>query len=60
MIVDGFQVPVIPLVEVVGRLGAVAPWQIGSIGLKMGFTIGNVFTIIVTILPHCPPDGVNV
>ena len=39
LIADGFQLPLIPFVEVVGRLGPGAPWQIGSIGLKIGFEL---------------------
>lgn len=32
----GLQVPVIPFVEVVGRVGAVAPEQMGATALKVG------------------------
>ena len=43
--VAGLQVPVIPLSEVVGKIGAVAPEQIGSIGSNAGVT----FRLIVML-----------
>ena len=36
LLTAGLQVPVIPFVEVVGRMGAVSPEQIGAIVLKVG------------------------
>ena len=36
--VDGFQVPVMPLVEVSGNTGLVAPLQMGATGLNVGVT----------------------
>ena len=58
--VAGFQVPVMPLVEVVGNIGAIDPLHIGATALKVGVTIG--FTVTVSVVPdaHCPALGVNV
>jgi hypothetical protein len=36
--VAGFHVPEMPLEDVVGNVGGVAPWQIGGTGLNMGVT----------------------
>ena len=35
-IFEGFQVPEIPLLLIVGKAGAVAPWHKGPIGLNVG------------------------
>ena len=60
MIVAGFHVPVIPLLDVAGRTGAVAFWHKGPIALNVGAT-GVVITIsIVVTAPHCPVFGVKV
>ena len=44
----GAQVPVNPLVEVVGRAVSVAPEQIGATALKVGVMFG--FTVIVNVV----------
>jgi len=56
----GAQVPLMPLLEVVGRAVSVAPEQIGATALKVGVTFG--FTTIVNgvVVAHCPAVGVNV
>ena len=43
----GDQVPVIPLVEVVGKADKVAPEQIGATAVNVGVTA--VFTVIVKV-----------
>ena len=43
----GDQVPVIPLVEVVGNAAKVAPEQIGATALKVGVVL--VLTVIVKV-----------
>jgi hypothetical protein len=48
--VAGFQVPVIPLIEVVDKIGAVAPLQIGAIGRKLGVILGVTVTLVVVLL----------
>ena len=56
----GAQIPVIPLLEVVGSGVNVAPEHIGAIAVNVGVTL--VFTVIanVTVVAHCPAAGVNV
>jgi hypothetical protein len=58
---DGFQVPVIPLVEVVGNTGTVPPAQILSVEpkLKVGTTFGLTVTVKVVVVAHKPAVGVN-
>ena len=59
LIVAGFQVPVIPLVEVAGRGGAEEFWQSGPICVNAG-VIEVVITIsIVVDAAHCPAAGVK-
>ena len=55
----GFQVPVTPLLDVVGKVGAVAPLQIAAIAVNVGVIFG--VTVIVTdlVVAHCPVVGVN-
>ena len=56
----GAQVPVIPLLEVVGNGVSVAPEQIGAIAVNVGVVL--VFTVIVNVavVAHCPGSGVKV
>jgi hypothetical protein len=60
--VAGFQVPVIPLDEVVTNVGTVPPLQIDkdvpklNVGVRIGFTV----TVNVVVVAHCPAVGVNV
>jgi len=58
--VAGFQVPVIPLSDVVGNTGTAVPEQIGAIAAKVGVTAGVTVTSIVTAVAHCPASGVKV
>ena len=60
LIVAGFHVPLIPLVEVAGSAGANVPLQKGAIGLNKGVTVGVTVTVIVTGTAHCPALGVKV
>ena len=56
----GDQVPVIPLFEVVGKVGAAAPLHIAGMAVKTG-VIWFVITIsIVAVVAHWPAVGVNV
>jgi len=45
---DGFHVPEMPLVEVVGNVGAVVPAQIGLMVAKVGVMVEFTVTVIVT------------
>jgi len=56
----GAQVPVIPLLEVVGSDDKVAPMHIGPTVVNVGVAL--VFTVMVNVavVAHCPGSGVNV
>ena len=56
----GDQVPVIPLLDVVGNADKVLPEQIGATCVKPG--VINGFTVIVNDAEdaHCPAAGVKV
>jgi hypothetical protein len=56
----GDQVPVIPLVEVVGNADKVAPEQIGATALNVGVMFGLTVIVNVVVVAHCPAVGVNV
>ena len=58
--VEGSHVPVIPLVDVVGRTGATLPAHIGAIVLNVGIMLELMLTVKVAIVPHCPASGVKV
>ena len=61
-IVEGLQVPVILLFEVVGNAGAVASAQMMSEVPKsnVGTTFGLTVTLNVAVVAHIPAVGVNV
>ena len=50
--VAGDHVPVIPLVAVVGRTGAVAPEHIAATGLNVGTTLGLTTVVNVAVVAH--------
>ena len=56
----GAQVPVMPLLEVVGSADKVAPEHIGATALKVGVTFGFTTIVNVVVVAHCPAVGVNV
>jgi hypothetical protein len=57
----GDQVPVMPLVDVIGNTGATEPSQIGAITAKVGVTLGViVISNVVVAVAHWPTAGVNV
>ena len=56
----GLQVPVIPLVEVVGNVGATEPEQNAGIAANAGVTLGVTVISSVVIVAHCPIAGVKV
>ena len=58
--VAGFQVPVIPLVDVVGSVGGTEPVQIGLTAAKVGMMLELTVTFNVVVVAHCPAAGVNV
>ena len=58
--VDGDQVPVTPLLDVVGRTGAADPLHIGAGVVNVGTVCGVTVTVRVAVVTHCPAVGVNV
>ena len=60
LIVAGLHVPLIPLVEVVGSVGAAAFWQSGPMAVNVGVICGLIITVNVALIAHCPGAGVKV
>ena len=58
--VDGFHVPVMPLFDVVGKVGAVAFWHSGAIAVNAGISCGLIVMFSVVGVAHWPVVGVNV
>ena len=56
----GAQVPVKPLLEVVGKAESAAPEQIGAIAVKVGVIFGFTVMVKVAVVAHCPAVGVKV
>lgn len=56
----GLQLPVIPLLEVVGKGLRVLPLQIGATCVNVGLTIGLTTMVMVVVVAHCPGLGVKV
>ena len=56
----GDQVPVMPLVEVVGKSVKVSPAQIGATWGNNGVTFGFTVIVIVVVVAHNPTVGVKV
>ena len=52
--VAGLQLPLIPLGEVVARIGATEPEQNAGIAAKLG--VNGVFTVTVTLVVAVLPD----
>ena len=56
----GDQVPVILLVEVVGKAVSVAPEQIAGTAANDGVMFGLTVMVNVAVVAHCPAVGVKV
>ena len=56
----GDQVPVIPLLDVVGNADNVAPEQMGATAVNVGVIFGLTVIVNVAVVAHCPAVGVNV
>jgi hypothetical protein len=56
----GLQVPVIPLLEVVGSAAKAPPEQITATGVNVGVTFGLTVIVNVAVAAHWPASGVNV
>ena len=60
MFKTGDQVPVIPLLEVVGKTDSVPPEQIGAIAVNVGVVFELILMVKVVGNAHCPAVGVKV
>jgi hypothetical protein len=60
MLIAGLHVPVIPLLEVVGNAGIVAPEQKGPTAVNVGVVLELIVMVKVAGVAHCPAAGVNV
>ena len=60
LMVAGVQLPIIPLVEVVGSIGSGEFWHKGPMPLKMGVTWFVIVMVMVVVVPHWPASGVKV
>ena len=56
----GAQVPVIPLLEVVGNEFKVPPEQIGATAVNVGVMLGLTVIVKVVVVAHSPAVGVKV
>ena len=54
------QVPVIPLVDVVGNGVKTVPEQIGATAANVGVMFGLTVMVKVVVVAHCPAAGVKV
>jgi hypothetical protein len=59
VLIAGFQIPVIPFVDVEGKLKEF-PEQIGPTCVNVGTVCGFIVTVIVVTVAHWPLPGVNV
>jgi hypothetical protein len=56
----GLQLPLMPLIDVVGKAANAAPEQIAATGAKVGRTFGLTVIVNVVVVAHWPASGVNV
>ena len=56
----GDQVPVMPLLDVVGKETNVEPEQIGATCVNNGVTFGLTVMVMVAVVAHKPAVGINV
>ena len=56
----GAQVPVIPLLEVVGNGFNVPPEQMGATAVNVGVMFGFTVMVRVVVVAHWPAPGVKV
>jgi hypothetical protein len=60
VLIEGLQVPAIPLREDVGNTGAALPWHTSGSWLKVGVTFVFTTMVSVAVVAHCPAAGVKV
>ena len=56
----GAQVPVIPLLDVVGNAASTEPEQIAATGVNVGVMFGLTVIVRVVVVAQSPAVGVNV
>ena len=56
----GAQVPVIPLLDVVGNAASTAPEQIAATAVNVGVTFAFTVIVNVVVVAHWPAVGVKV
>jgi hypothetical protein len=56
----GAQVPIMPLLEVVGNGDKVVPEHIGTTAVNVGAMFGFTVIVKVVVVAHCPAVGVKV
>ena len=57
--VEGLQVPEMPLGEVAFNVGAVAPEHKANVGVKFGVVWAVMDTTVLAVVAHCPAFGEN-
>lgn len=60
LFITGLQLPVTPLLEVVGKADKVSPLQLGETWVNVGMTVGFTMICMVCVLEHCPAYGEKV
>jgi hypothetical protein len=60
LFIAGDQVPLKPLLEVVGKAARGSPLQIGATAVKVGVAGGPTEIVIVADVAHCPDAGAKV
>ena len=60
LLITGDQVPVIPLLEVVGRVFIFSPEHMAETGVNVGVILGFTEIVKFVVDAHCPVLGVNV
>ena len=60
LLIAGDQVPVIPLVEVVGNADKLAPEQIDATCVNVGVVFGVTVIVMAAVVAHNPVVGVKV
>ena len=59
LMIEGLQVPLMPLSEVVGKAGAAAPAHIPAMAANVGVVLVPTVTVRLTVPAHKPAAGVK-
>jgi hypothetical protein len=60
LFIAGDQVPITPLLEVVGKAAKTPPEHIGATGVKTAVTGFTTMVIVAGVVVHCPESGLKV